>query len=264
MRAVFAVADGRYGVIDEERLTSTTERHLVALSPPPLMAGDPIAALRDDANAGLVVALAGGCPGRSEIDLLASGLAANRRTWLHWPEEGAIEVATAERLESYRRHRLAILFYQKLVAPLVDVIKIPMRASLALHGTPSSEMPRWFLRRVRARLRLQPQPAKANGSAGSGETPDVSELPMVRHARRLAGLRAARLTARPVPFPTFAHPPDRAHPIKGCGVYLRTDFWSPIVSGGSYGHTCYVAKELAAVTESFVCFMANRFPLLDE
>ena len=52
--------------------------------------------------------------------------------------------------------------------------------------------------------------------------------------------------------------------IPGCGVYLRTDFWARIESGGSYGHTCYVAKELAAVTESFVCFMANPFKLLDE
>ena len=47
-------------------------------------------------------------------------------------------------------------------------------------------------------------------------------------------------------------------------MYLRTDFWAPILSGGSYGHTCYVAKELAAVTESFVCFTANPLPMLDE
>ena len=186
MRVVFAVADGRYGLIEEERLTVTTERHLIALSPPPLKAGDPIAALRDDASVGLVVALAAGCPGRSEIDLLSSGLAANRRTWLHWPEEGAVEVATVERLESYRRQRLAIILYQKLVAPLIHIIKGPMRASLDLHGMPSSEMPAWFLRRIRAWVRLLPQRPPVDASAGIAATPDVSELPMVRHARRLA------------------------------------------------------------------------------
>src|SRR5439155_2208504 len=58
--------------------------------------------------------------------------------------------------------------------------------------------------------------------------------------------------------------PDQRQSIHGCGIFLRTEFWSPIVSGGSYGHTCYLAKELAAVTESFVCFMANRFELLDQ
>ena len=52
--------------------------------------------------------------------------------------------------------------------------------------------------------------------------------------------------------------------LPGWGVYLRTDFWAPIETGGSYGHTCYVAKELAEVTDHFVCVMANRFALLDE
>jgi len=51
--------------------------------------------------------------------------------------------------------------------------------------------------------------------------------------------------------------------IPGCGVYLRTDFWNQIDSGGSYGHTCYVAKELAATTERLVCFLGHRYGLLD-
>src|SRR5262249_44724633 len=104
-------------------------------------------------------------------------------------------------------------------------------------------------------------PADQASPGGSARPPAA---PMVRHAQRLGALREARQTARAVPFPPFESLPDRQHPIRGCGVYLRTDFWAPIVSGGSYGHTCYVAKELAAVTESFVCFMANPFPMLDE
>jgi glycosyltransferase involved in cell wall biosynthesis len=52
--------------------------------------------------------------------------------------------------------------------------------------------------------------------------------------------------------------------VAGRGAYLRTDFWAPIASGGSYGHTCYVAKELAGMAERFVCFMAHRYSLLDE
>lgn len=69
--------------------------------------------------------------------------------------------------------------------------------------------------------------------------------------------------ASPVPFlPTQVPAPNR--PVRGAGVYVRTDYWNAITSGGSYGHTCYVAKELARTTERFVAFMANRFPLLDE
>jgi glycosyltransferase involved in cell wall biosynthesis/ubiquinone/menaquinone biosynthesis C-methylase UbiE len=62
---------------------------------------------------------------------------------------------------------------------------------------------------------------------------------------------------------------ERARPVAirsaglGRGVYLRTDFWAAITSGGSYGHTCYVAKELAA-GGSLVCLMAQRYPLLDD
>ncbi len=264
MRVVFAVADGQFGFLEEERLDATTERHLIALPPPPLISGAPWVALDENAQLGLVVALTGGCPTRAELKMLARGLRAQRRTWLHWPEEGAVEVATAERLDSYRRHWQAVVFYQRVIAPLIHAIQTPMRASLALHGMPSSEMPAWMLRRIRARI-----PGMQNGSAeppsDSGQREAaLSELPMVQHARRLASLRAARLAAKPIPFQKFADRPDQAHRIHGCGVYLRTDFWSPIVSGGSYGHTCYVAKELAAVTESFVCFMANRFPLLDD
>ena len=52
--------------------------------------------------------------------------------------------------------------------------------------------------------------------------------------------------------------------ISGTGLYLRTDYWVQITSGGSYGHTCYVAKELAARTERFVCLMGSHYRLLDD
>src|SRR5262249_29431145 len=108
------------------------------------------------------------------------------------------------------------------------------------------------------RVDTSPPAAQAHEAEPSGPSP------MVRHAQRLGAVREARQAAKAVPFPPFLRLPDPQHRIDGCGVYLRTDFWSPIKSGGSFGHTCYVAKELAAVTGSFVCFMANHFPLLDE
>ena len=74
------------------------------------------------------------------------------------------------------------------------------------------------------------------------------------------GLIAA---ASPVPF-AERRVPSPASPLRGTGVYLRTDFWAPITSGGSYVHTCFVAKELARVTERMVAMMPNRYPLLDE
>lgn len=54
-----------------------------------------------------------------------------------------------------------------------------------------------------------------------------------------------------------------ARRVVGTGAYLRTDFWAPITTGGSYGHTCYVAAELARSSDSFLCLLPHRFDLLD-
>ena len=70
--------------------------------------------------------------------------------------------------------------------------------------------------------------------------------------------------ANPVPFVGGTLVPRADAPVSGTGVYLRMDFWAPAIAGGSYGHTCYVAKELKAVTEDLVCIVGNRFPLLDD
>jgi len=265
MRVAFVEPGGRFGVLEEERLDHTTERHLIALPPPLSTADDPIGALAKDERLGLVVALKGGCPDRAELRLLKQGLGLGRRVWLHWPEEGAVEVATSERLQSYRRHWLVINLYQSVVERLLGLVRFPMRVSQSMHGLPAREMPGWIGRQIVEAMRwpLRRLRARAPDPEASGREREAPPA-MVRHAQRLAALREARLAAKPVPFPEFGIRPSREHRIPGCGVYLRTDFWAPILSGGSYGHTCYVAKELAAVTESFVCYMANPFPLLDE
>ena len=70
--------------------------------------------------------------------------------------------------------------------------------------------------------------------------------------------------ANPVPLPADVAGAASGQRISGTGVYLRTDYWVQLTSGGSYGHTCYVARELAARTEDFICLMASHFPMLDE
>lgn len=70
--------------------------------------------------------------------------------------------------------------------------------------------------------------------------------------------------ANPVPFPAGLDAVPGARKIPGTGVYLRTDYWVQLTSGGSYGHTCYVARELAARSEDFTCLMASHFPMLDQ
>ncbi|HWW84186.1 MAG TPA: hypothetical protein VNZ26_11315, partial [Vicinamibacterales bacterium] len=136
MRVLYLASDGRLGTLDEPRLEGTTERHLVALPPPPLASGEPIAELLKDPSLGFVLELATGCPTRRELALLARVLRLSRTVWLYWPQEGAVEVGTWERLTSYRRHRLVVKFYQSLIAPLVRLISIPRRLSYALRDMP--------------------------------------------------------------------------------------------------------------------------------
>jgi glycosyltransferase involved in cell wall biosynthesis len=84
---------------------------------------------------------------------------------------------------------------------------------------------------------------------------DLSELFSV--------MRELDAKSSPVPF-RLPQPPTVELPISGTGVYLRLDYWAPLVSGGSYGHTCYQAKSLAKLSQDFVALTANRFRLLDE
>lgn len=107
----------------------------------------------------------------------------------------------------------------------------------------------WFALQVSQRLwRAAPVAAAANNS---------EEMLMSLRAR--IGNFATQLS----PVPMHAHP-TRDNRLPGTGLYLRTDFWAPIISGGSYGHTCYQGKALAATTQDFAFVLAHPFPLLDD
>jgi len=265
---------GEFAVVDEPRLATTSERHRMVIPPADTYAaGDVEAALRNDpALAGLVLDMNAGCPTGDQLALIERVLVAHRLVWLSWSDEGVVERLSADRLSSYRRHASLLALHRRVQQPLARLIAIPRRVAYVLQDVEPRTLPIWFVRRIARtaialRLRrLLGDPRVAPPVPIEERPADTPEgpTPMALHAQRLGAIRAARKRAKPVPFPRLAHAPDAAHRIPGRGLYLRTDFWSPIVSGGSYGHTCYVAKELAAVTESFVCYVANPFPLLDE
>ena len=86
------------------------------------------------------------------------------------------------------------------------------------------------------------------------------ELP--KEAEKQANLRF-REKASPVPLRSVRERGAKPR-VKGLGVYLRTDYWAKLRAGGSYGHTCYVARELAKRTEDFSCIMASHYKLIDD
>jgi hypothetical protein len=148
MRVVYVDRRGHVGTLEEPRLEATSERHLVALPPPAVAPGHPIAALRRDTAAGLVVEMANGCPNHRQIRLLGRALALRRRVWVYWPEEGLVECVTPDRLGSYRRHWLVINFYRFVSEPVMRVVAGPRRLSYALRNMPTREMPGWIVRRI--------------------------------------------------------------------------------------------------------------------
>ncbi len=82
-------------------------------------------------------------------------------------------------------------------------------------------------------------------------------------SRQMFKVREIAGQSKPVPLDVRSQAPGE-YQILGTGVYLRTDFWHPIISGGSYGHTCYVAKALSRTTDDLICFVPYRFKLLDD
>lgn len=106
---------------------------------------------------------------------------------------------------------------------------------------------------------------EAAASAMPAATPHAQAPPHAEDVLTRTRLQLADLAERTRPVALrLERVPDADRPLPGTGLYLRTDYWAPIISGGSYGHTCYQARALARTTERFACIMSNRFPLLDE
>lgn len=238
MRCLYLAPTGELSVVDEPRLAATTERHKIDLTPRALgRQADPLAVIAgDDGFLGLVIELHVGWAGRDALRLAARALRLGRRVWLYWPQESAVECVDRDRLGSLWAHWLFITFWRALRA---------LRRKFSRFVTVSRDEGL----------------ATAAVAAAQQLTQGASDNREHASAAHLAKLQKLIAGASPV---AFSPRPTAAAPIPGVGAYLRTDYWARIESGGSYGHTCYVAKELAAVTEQFVCFMAHRYRLLDD
>jgi glycosyltransferase involved in cell wall biosynthesis/ubiquinone/menaquinone biosynthesis C-methylase UbiE len=215
-----------FAVFASDALSETTERHHVRLEiGDAISTAKPAAELKRRDVAGVVLGMSGGVVGRLQLRLAGQALGRGLPLWLYWPDEQAVERVNGERLRSLRRHRRAVVAIERIAPPA--------------H--------RWMQRWIRARDGLR--------------WVYRGEFPFAR-GEMLAELERHNFDARPVPFRELTGAPTVSAPI-GAGLYLRTDFWGRISSGGSYGHTCYVAKELSELTVRFACLLANRFPLLD-
>jgi len=214
-------------VFATDALTAKTERHRVLLDVGALTATtDVIGELdRHPGITGVVIALTSGLVDRARLRIIRDALGRGLGVWLHWPNEHAVEYVDLERLRSLHRHRVAAIALERLGRPAHRLLEASKRFKPGL---------RWIYRGM---------------------------FPVRRHDL-LVQLDRWSKGARPVPLRMGSRVLD-APSTFDAGLYLRTDFWVRITSGGSYGHTCYVAKELAALTRTFACLLPQRYELLD-
>jgi glycosyltransferase involved in cell wall biosynthesis len=137
----------------------------------------------------------------------------------------------------------------------------------------------------RSHFRLVDQ-ANSRGLPAFFYWPREEAIELVDAGRRALHLRVAALARlysvykrRPLgstePGESLPEPPRSIEPprdlkipgqgvIGGRGIYVRLDYWAKFESGGSYGHTCHVARELGRRTESMLALLPHRFAMLDE
>lgn len=230
----YAVNSLRAGApFDDNRLKTCHDRHRINLVRPTLQPSNSL--FTDALNSGvrgIVIEMMYGWPTRTQLQLVRSALRSDMGVWFYWPQEGAVEFIDQERHASYWR----LWLFVKSVT---------------------------FISRLRhSRWPQQLYQLKATyNNFKSSKSSEASAAQKVKYEQILDRLIAK---AQPIPMPVSPEEPSSTNLINGVGVYLRTDYWAPINTGGSYGHTCYVANELAAITRDFVCLMSNRFGLLDE
>lgn len=256
MHQYIYAATARQELVDirDERLAALTERHRIALTPGAAAEWrNPEKEIQLGRAAGMVLEMVQGWPGRAHLRLANNVLRVGGRVFFYWPREEAIECIDRERLSSYRRLWLVVhLVYaystakQRLKAAISKRLPPAVRERLRPYYHWFRDLPRRLAGPQPVSARLDPK--KAEAAAAAACLQELAELSS---------------KARPIQM-SLGFAPSAGARLPGVGVYLRTDFWARIMSGGSYGHTCYVAKELAASTERFVAFMASRYTMLDD
>ncbi|MEQ8179262.1 MAG: glycosyltransferase [Amphiplicatus sp.] len=221
---------GFVGTVSAVGFERFSERHYAALKPQP---DATIAAekLKSAPDRDVVLGLSAGLPTPEEIAVSAKALDANRKVYLHWPAEDAVEVVTAERLLSFRRHHRVVNLFRIWAALRLDIANFKARV-------------RYGAQRIRNRL------------AGGVR---IASAPIGRQL----------LTPAPaIPDATrfgFLKPHGGQYRAEGRGLYFRLDYWAKLKGGGSYGHTCYQVKALnKASGEPIHCVLASHYALLDD
>lgn len=225
-----------------ETNTDFTERHKCnILGETILMPTDNVSNLLKGAFGQIALVVHFGLPNKNILEQALKLLNEGRLVYFYWPNEEAVEVADKIRIESYKKHRLLFIAAAQL-ARLKGRSQSLLSTNNVSNDNPDLKEQHTALEKDLSKIRgrnLAPGAIKAMQSA----------------AVSILGTERIDIGIAPTP----------EKPISGTGLYVRLDYWANnLKSGGSYGHTCFLAKALSHVTEDFECIMASRFELIDD
>ncbi len=249
------------GEFRSDVLPQLTERHPVVLGEIASSSVRDVFAAQEVARAkGIVVELNRGVVGRALLRVIEKAFSVGYEVFLHWPREEVVERLTPADIPSYKLLWFLWTFWNPGL-PFIQKTRKAIR--LLVYAPLRVKVVGWLLliyaRQLKAVLVGGKQRVAVVIAAISA---DLSSN--LRNERIDKELRDIISNAKPVFLADPGNIPTPQLPIKNGGLYLRTDFWAKISSGGSYGHTCYVAKELARASEKFLCAMPHDYELLND
>ncbi len=187
----------------------------------------------------------------------------SHQCYLYWPDEGALEKVddlhfnSLRRLQVFQRWRSRLKLIKNIVVGLLIIPLLPVWAALSVLELIFA-VPRRYLEQLLSRhvfryrtLGYRHWFLKFKYLVKSVWVPFSIRIFLFR-----AQFQRRRKKANPGR--------NAVGLIRGHGVYVRTDFWAKITSGGSYGHTCHQAAALAKTVEDFTVITASEFSLLNE
>ncbi len=227
---LFIRRDGARGTLRSSNFADFTERHHIVIDPPTcIYTSNKLKAKDLNGHDSLLIEMDLGWAGRRALASARLALARGLRVYFYWPNEKAVEVIDRANYKSFRKLFLLVNGYRilrKVKNKWHEIKKSQPKVTLAQPVTVPS-------------------------------TPNPDAPIDIAHLQKLLKQRVS---------PKMLHDigrPDTLPRIKGLGVYIRLNFWDNVVSGGSIGHTAYVAKKLSQRTERFHCIMGTHYPLLD-
>src|SRR5262245_5749160 len=222
--------------LKEVDLTGMPERHRISLPTGELHALSDVFAEAQRVNAkGIVAAASTGWVGRGHLALARQARKRGLPFWMHWPEEEAVEQIDHGRYASHLRLWIARKCY-----PLLQSFEF-LGIGLQFVRNPSLGL---------ARIKAAQRGNGPSNETGWGNPQKAAAVWSVID-------EAAKLSANPRPVPLDDVPVNgTSRRIAGTCVYLRLDYWAKISSGGSYGHTSYVARGFHRAADRLVCLMA--------